>query len=167
MRIVILLLALSLSGCAVSGLVQEQLIKTEPVVEEHLYDLLSAGIAFQCEEVPVLMMLSPVIPLPPIIPTSWLSEDKVRIHINPKNKTGYLIGLTVKSQNGELLAKYEIPPEDKMSLNLAFPKPCKELDKSKVTITEQSKIDGSIKCYEYTLIYEKSKSEFKWGYLSA
>ena len=165
MRLVILLLVLSLSGCAVSGLGQEQLIKSESVVEKH--DLISAGISFQCEEIAVSMMLSPLIPLPPIIPTAWLSEDKVRIQINPPNKMGYLIGLTVKSKNGELLADYEIPAEDKVSLNLAFNKPCKELDKSKVTFTEQSKIDGSIKSYEFTLIYEKSKLKFYWGYLSA
>ena len=158
-----------ISGCAVSGVTQKQLISADKLLENIKIkaELPINGVSFQCSENLISMMISPLIPLPPLIPMFWVSEDKVRIHVNPQNIDSYLVEIRIEDDTSKVLGTYIVPSEDDVSLNLGFALECSRLHNSKVILTEKDKVMGITKSTSYLLKYEKSKMKFEWGYFSA
>jgi hypothetical protein len=158
-----------ISGCAVSGVTQKQLISADKLLENTIVkvDLPINGVNFQCSENLISMMISPLIPLPPLIPMFWISEDQVRIYVNPENIDSYLVEIKIEDDKSKVLGTYKIPSKDNVSLNLGFAPECSQLHNSKITLTEKDKTTGMTKSTSYLLKYEKSKMEFGWAYISA
>lgn len=158
-----------ISGCAVSGVTQKQFVSADKLLESTKVkvDFPIHGVSFQCSENLISLMISPLIPLPPLIPMFWVSEDQVRIHVNPENIDSYLVEIKIESDKSKVLGTYIIPSEDNVSLNLGFAPECSQLHNSKITLTEKDKTTGITKSSFYRLKYEKSKIKFGWAYISA
>ncbi|MCQ3831179.1 hypothetical protein HXX02_17240 [Microbulbifer elongatus] len=166
-KIIIVFVYFLSSGCAVSSLERDQKLnfQTSNEIDRNLtwYE----GIWFDCESQLVSGMFSPLIPLPPIIPTFWMDSRSSKISIDRRSDESYLTGFRIVNESGKVIFEHDVLNHEHLRLGMNLPYSCRDLDQTNLVLEFENKSSGENVFVTKTLIYELGKMKFGWGYLSA
>jgi hypothetical protein len=161
--IAILIYILIISGCAVSGLSQEQeiMIYNEAELTSSTYG--KSEVSILCSDLGMSMMLSPIIPLPPVIPVFFFNFDQY-IHIEVSGIDVDTLLIEILLQSGKVI-KFKRNNKIDNVFKFGFDDECSELDESTVILTKE--FSGDVEIAKYKLKYKEGGYTLDWVYLGS
>ncbi len=114
--LIVFVMALFFNGCAISGIVSEQAIlfnSTAPVanISESIfkpYDTINFTVEFICPGKCRSAMISPVIPLPPVVPLGFMGQRELYIKlVFPRDEEIPIKSMHIALNKGDLVQLYE------------------------------------------------------------
>ena len=159
--ILILIFILMISGCAVSGLSQEQ----ELTIYNEVEFSGKSEMSISCSDLGVSMMLSPVIPLPPIIPVFFFNFDQyIHIEVRTIDMEVDKLLIEILLETGKVI-KFNRNNKDDNVFKFGFDDECSELDESIIILTKE--FSGDVEIAKYKLKYKKGEYTLDWVYLGS
>ena len=154
------LICFMLNGCAFSSVGRTHMLAS---IDDPDKNLSNKVFALHCAGTLYSFMLSPVIPLPPVIPAygslgngdAWITFDKV---FAAKNK---LTSIKLLDSHGKVLFEKALDYKSDTIHYVSLPFKCKDLNN---TVLQLGHKDIG-KDLNYSLVYKKGDVEWNWGYL--
>ncbi|QIL89090.1 hypothetical protein GNX18_04425 [Microbulbifer sp. SH-1] len=166
-KIFIIFAYLLSSGCAITDLERDQKLhfyKSDDAARNVTW---YEGVWFDCESQLVSGMLSPIIPLPPVIPTFWMDSKSTKLNIDRPSDESYLKGFKLIGKSGEIIFEHNSLNHEHLKLGMNLPYSCRNLDQVNLVLMFEKKSSREDFLITKKLIYESGKMRFGWAYLSA
>jgi len=169
-RLSILITMAFLCGCAVTFL-QEKNPKLEiTAIDQGAGGNPSiSGLELRCPNGDVAFMMSPIIPLPPIIPNVWPDKSESVLRIPDSSSHGELTNIRIFSAKPDDVVVWDslVTTTDREKGVLRIPHSCSFLDGHRLELIFSDSITGQETVVVLRLKYIKGELELEWGYLSA
>jgi hypothetical protein len=159
------LFAFLLSGCAFSGLSRDHGVQLEPVLDEAARNK-DIRVSINCGEKIYSSMLSPLVPLPPIVPTPIRPPAIVIVDMRRLEA-----GFSELTISGGVGGKNESYPPSTFEFHksgtgaLRLPYSCQKLEGARLSLRYPDLKNSADRIETFLLRYTEGDLELHWGYL--
>jgi hypothetical protein len=152
---------LFLTSCAYTSISQKHGITLYNNQNEHM--LGESKLSITCSPIERLWMISPVIPLPPIIPAS--NDLNATLHSDFRTKKIDVYKYAVSDDSGSILDQGYLTIDKVIPFGLRLNITCEDLDGKLITLTSKNSDESPDTVTQFKLKYSKEKLSFSFKYI--
>ncbi|KZY72264.1 hypothetical protein A3738_03095 [Oleiphilus sp. HI0066] len=171
-KLMFLSIALFLHGCAMTGLTRSESVTTSLTQNTSILESMNLSVEVGCNgnsAKTYSFMVSPLIPLPPIIPSFLSGPTNLFVTFPPniEQARAYLSNSNGESQQIDFIERRKEWNGDGSVLFYRVKESCGSLDGSILRVEFIDSETGEEHDHHLRLKYDASDLKFEWGYLSA